>query len=78
MARLLSTSPAIPQPKTANVYIPVITPQLQVTNYLRQTAPRDLGEDVLPGGSLRITEDGEIEVVAPGQQGLGGPPEPTP
>ena len=30
MARLLSTSPAIPAPKTANVYIPIETPQLQV------------------------------------------------
>lgn len=67
MARLLSTSPAIPQPKTANVYIPIETPQLQVptSSYLSQTAPRDLEVVPPPGGSLRGTGPGEYEALNP-------------
>ena len=80
MARLLSTSPAIPAPKTANVYIPIPTPQkyVETTSYARQTAPRDLGENTpLAGGELIGTGLAGVRAIAPDETvGVGVPEEP--
>lgn len=79
MARLLSTSPAIVAPKTANVYIPIETPQKSVatTAYLSQTRPRDLEVVPPPGGSLRGTGPGTYEALdAAGE--VYTPPAPAP
>jgi hypothetical protein len=67
MARLLSTSPAILAPKTANTFIPIETPQKSVptADYLAVWRPRDLGELPEAGGFLQGTGGAGVTVVNP-------------
>lgn len=67
MTVLLSTSTAIPAPKSQNAYIGIPTPQKSVESsaYMSGFRAKDLAELPLPGGELKGLGKAEVEVVNP-------------